>query len=146
MQAVQFSTDYVMPWLTILKTILAKTTRSCEISSGPQFETGMKKAFLWYTARVRPLYPSCPCAGPFPNLLWVHVVCCPLSHCLHFSVSISPILRNHTFVGIMSWVTMYHADLAPSGKITLWRLLHTSDQSTAGWSCTMHPSRLSSPH
>jgi hypothetical protein len=41
----------------------------CLISfSGPQFETGTKEPFLGYTSRVRPLYPSYPCVGPFPNL------------------------------------------------------------------------------
>jgi len=32
---------------------------------------------------------------------------------------------------------MYHADLVPSGNITLWILTHTCYHSATGWSCTM---------
>ena len=64
-----------------------------------------------------------------------------LSHCVHFFVSISRILCSLTFVGITSWISMYHADSAPSGNIALWRLPQTCDQSMAGWSCTMRISR-----
>ena len=64
-----------------------------------------------------------------------------LPHCVQFSVSVRPILCNLTFVGVMPCITMYHAELGPSGNITLWRLPHASDQSVAGWRCMMHTSR-----
>jgi len=62
------------------------------------------------------------------------VSCIP--HCLHFYVSISQTLCKHTFLGIMSWNTMYHTDLVLSENITLWILTHTCYHSATGWSCT----------
>jgi hypothetical protein len=55
-----------------------------------------------------------------------------LPHCVQFSVSINLILCNLTLVGIMSCITMYYADLAPSKNIKLWELPHTMDQAIAG--------------
>jgi hypothetical protein len=64
-----------------------------------------------------------------------------LTHWICFSVSIIRILCNLTFLGILSWITMCNADLAPSGNIALWRLPHTRDQVNAGWSCMTRTSR-----
>ena len=111
------------------------------VSSGPQMETGTKEPFRWYTARVHPSYPHYPCTGPFPHLLFHPTFCEVMKHWVQLSVSISLISCSFTFVGIMSWTNMYHADLAPSDNLTLWRLPHTSDQSIFVWICMIRISR-----
>jgi hypothetical protein len=78
---------------------------------------------------------------PAPHSVRRCIMVSCLPHCVQFSVSISLILRSLMFVGIKSCITLYHADLASSIKLILWRLPHTTDQSIAVWSCMMRISR-----
>ena len=97
-------------------------------SLGPLLETGTKEPFRRYTSRyvlrirafrVR-VHSQISYLTPH-SARRCSTVSCP-SHWVHLCVFISQILCNLTFVGTMSWTTMYHADLAPSENLRLWRL------------------------
>jgi len=57
------------------------------------------------------------------------------------SVSTNRILCSLVFVGSKSWITVYHADPAPSDAGMLWRLFHTFPHSIPVCICVTRTSR-----
>jgi hypothetical protein len=113
---------------------------------GPGIETRTEEPVRRYPSRVSPLYSRCvrihsQIRFPTPHSVRRCNMVSFLPHSNQFSVSTNLILCNLTFVGIMSRIAIYHADLAPSHNFTLWGLPHSSDQSIAAWSCMMRTSR-----
>jgi len=61
---------------------------------------------------------------------------------LQLSVGVILILCSRTFVGIMSWITLYQAALLVSGTGDSWRFFHTTVHLAWGCNCVIRISRF----
>jgi len=74
-------------------------------------------------------------SSPAPHSVNLWTVVSFFPHNAQSSVSTNRILCSLVFVGSKSWITVYHADLAPSDVGMLWRLLHSFSHSIPGCIC-----------
>jgi len=79
--------------------------------------------------------------SPAPHSVSLWAVVSFFPHSVQSSVSTNRILCSVVFVGSKSWITVSHADLAPSDVGMLWRLFHNFYHSIPGWICVMRTSR-----
>ena len=80
-------------------------------------------------------------SSPSPHSVSLCSIVSCFPHNVQSSVSTNRILCSLVFVGIKSWITMYHADLAASDVGMLWILFHTLSHSIPGWICITRTSR-----
>ena len=88
------------------------------------------------------VFGSIPRFPDSQHILLVDAARCPASRTVN-SCPCSPVgnLCSLLFVCSKSWITMCHANLAPSDVPMLRPLLHPRDLSTSGWSCITRTSR-----
>ena len=115
--------------------------------SWPKSETGPQEPAKGDASPVRSVYRRQTYTSPFPYFfscptfresvgrgILISAQCAVLS--FHQPDSVQSV-----FVGSKSWITVYHADLAPSDVGMLWRLFHTFSHSIPGWTCVKRSSR-----